>query len=570
MKKRIYTLISLLMIFSIIAMGCNNVDTESQGKNTGMERIEDDGNMAGSETDENDNSDGDEPITTAVSYAYEQELNMIDDNYRNYYEIFTYSFCDSNGDGIGDINGIISKLGYITDMGFNGIWLMPMMPSPTYHKYDVTDYYNIDPQYGTLEDFKKLIAECDKRGIKLIIDLVFNHTSTKHPWFMDAVTYLEGLQEGEEPDAAVCPSIEYYHFTKEDKGSKYHRAGNSDWFYECVFWDQMPDLALESKALRGEIEKIAKFWLDLGVDGFRLDAAKEYYTGETSKNVEVLHWFSDYVTSIKKDAYIVGEVWDEGPVIASYYESGTTSFFDFPLAQYNGLIASVVRKLGTSTAKSFADNVVKLQQAYKAKNPNFIDAPFISNHDTTRASAQLVNDPNLMKMAAGLLLTMNGSPFVYYGEEIGMNSKGDKDENKRLPMQWSASETAGMTKGPAGAETVEQRFPSLEEQLKDPLSIVNYYKRSVRIRNENPEIARGELSVIEELSDSNICAFKKVYKDSELDIVYNISPEAVTVDLSIAGLESKNIRGYLTVDGSEVKLTDGILSMPLYSIVILK
>lgn len=571
-KSRIKSLLlSMILVFTLSMMGCSNwgvekTDTSTQN-NVEKNSVEEAGDDKLNSDNQNDNR-----VPNTIVYEYEQELKIIDDNYRNYYEIFVSSFCDSDGDGYGDINGIISKLPYIQEeMGFNGIWLMPVMPSPSYHKYDITDYYSIDPGYGTLEDFKNLIAECDKRGIKLIIDFVFNHTSARHPWFKDAVAYLESLEDGEVPDASECPSVEYYHFTKEYNGSEdYYRAGNSDWYYECVFWDQMPDLALESKALRGEIEMIAKYWLELGVDGFRLDAVKEFYSGETDRNVEVLQWFSDYVATVDEDAYLVGEAWDTEKTIASFYQSGITSFFNFPLAQHNGIIVSSVRKLGTSNAKTFADSVIRLRDSYRQGNPDYIDAPFLSNHDTTRISAQCVNDSNQMKMAAGTLLTMNGSPFVYYGEEIGMNSKGDKDENKRLPMRWSDTDTAGLTNPPAAADMVEQKFASVEEQLQDPLSILNYYRRAIRLRNENPEIARGEISLVEELSGKDTCAIKKTYEGSEIVIIYNMNKETESLDLVPAGYKDLKIRGYLTVDGSAVILDQGVLEMPMYSIVILK
>lgn len=558
MKKRILAMLLCITILTISLYGCkssNNNDTNSATPEVTNAAVS-----------------GDAQVTPEpVEYMYEQELNIINDNYRNYYEIFVASFCDSDGDGSGDMNGIISKLDYIKEMGFNGIWLMPIMPSPSYHKYDATNYYTIDSKYGTLEDFQNLLKECHDRDIKLIIDYVFNHTSTQHPWFKEAVTYLQTLGEGEEPDPSVCPSVEYYHFIT-DGASKnnYLKIGNSNWYYECVFGAHMPDLALENASLRAELEKNAKFWLDMGVDGFRLDAAKEYYTGDTSKNTEVLKWFSDYVISVKPDAYLVAEVWDAAPLIASLYESGITSIFNYPLAQYNGIITSSVRKLGIDNAKSFVKNVLKNQALYAASNPNFIDSPFISNHDNTRVSAQCGNNENQMKMAAGMLLTMNGSPFVYYGEEIGMNSMGDKDENKRLPMNWSKTDTTGITNPPPAADEVEQQFAPLDEQLQDPLSIVNYYKRALRIRNENPEIARGEMTAIDELLSQNIAAVKKVYEGSEIVIVYNIHFEGATVDLNTVGYGDLAIRGYLTVDGSEVTMEDGVLNMPLYSIVILK
>ncbi|ABX42705.1 alpha-amylase family glycosyl hydrolase [Lachnoclostridium phytofermentans] len=575
MRKKIL-LLSCLIIVLLAASACKKADVNQNPS----ELNQDESQKEKEENDDEGTPEVSQDETKAViPYDYVQNLNIIDDNYRNFYEIFVYSFYDSNGDGIGDINGVISKLDYIndgndatdSDLGFNGIWLMPIMPSTTYHKYDVTDYYNIDPQYGTLEDFKNLVSECHKRGIHLIIDFVFNHTSAKHPWFLEAVSYLESLKEGEEPDLEKCPYVGYYHFTKDYNGSKtYYKAGTSNWYYEGVFWDQMPDLALENENVRKEIEDIAKYWLDLGVDGFRLDAAKEYFSGEKERNIEVLKWFSDYVKSVKEDADIVAEVWDEEGTIAAYYESGIPSLFNFPLSQHNGLITNTARKLGTSSGKNFAKTLLRLDEKYKEGNPKYIDAPFISNHDTTRISAQCVNDEDQMKMSAGMLLTMNGSPYVYYGEEIGMNSKGTKDENKRLPMQWSATDTTGITTPPANADSVEQKFPPVDEQMKDPLSLYNYYKRAVRIRNENPEIARGDMSVIEELCTKDISAIKKVYQGSEIVILYNINTESANILLKDAGLTELNIRGYLSVDGNAVTMSDGVVSMPKYSIVILK
>lgn len=573
-------LIAFLLCF-VMALGslsgCTKSTADRSDHGTSDGQIQDENSAEGiaaptsAAANGTDATTGSDAATSIGEYEYEQELNIIDDNYRNYYEIFVYSYCDSNGDGIGDIKGVISKLDYISDMGFNGIWLMPVNPSDSYHKYDVKDYYEIDPSYGTVDDFKKLIEECHQRGIRLIIDYVFNHTSTQHEWFKQAVEYLSSLAEGEQPDLSECPYVGYYHFINENPNNgDYYKAGSSSYYYEAVFWNQMPDLALESDALRAEIEKNVKYWLDMGVDGFRLDAVKEYFTGETGKNVEVLQWFTDYVKNVKEDAFVVGECWDNASVISSYYASKITSIFNYPLAQYNGIIVSSVRKLGSSNAKTFIKNLMNLYSSYSENNPEYIDSPFLSNHDNTRVSAQCANDPNLMKMAAGVLLTLNGSPFVYYGEEIGMNSKGDKDENKRLPMNWSVTDTTGITKAPSGADEVEQKFPPLEEQLQDPMSIVNYYKRALRIRNENPEIARGEVSVVDALTTENVCTVTKEYEGSKIAIVYNINSEAATVNLKTAGLDHMVIRGYLTVDGSVVLLADGVLNLPPYSIVIIK
>ena len=229
-----------------------------------------------------------------------QVLSM-EDNYRTYYEVFVYSFYDGNGDGIGDLKGLTQKLDYINDgdpattedLGCDGIWLMPVMPSPSYHKYDVTDYYAIDPEYGTMEDFENFMAECEKRGIKVILDLVINHSSSEHPWFKEAAAYLAQLGDGE-PSLEACPYVDYYHFSKEQKAGYSQVPGSDVWYYESQFSYTMPDLNLYNESLREEIGKVVDFWLAKGVGGFRLDAVKEYETGADSDNIEILSWFSEY------------------------------------------------------------------------------------------------------------------------------------------------------------------------------------------------------------------------------------------------------------------------------------
>ena len=142
-----------------------------------------------------------------------------DDNYRTFYEIFVYSFCDSDNDGIGDLKGIQSKLDYLEELGVSGIWLMPIHPSTTYHKYNVSDYYSIDPAYGTMQDFEELLAACKERNIRIILDLVVNHTGSQHPWFQEATDYLRSLPKDKEPDTAACKYLDYYHFSQESAGS---------------------------------------------------------------------------------------------------------------------------------------------------------------------------------------------------------------------------------------------------------------------------------------------------------------------------------------------------------------
>lgn len=504
-----------------------------------------------------------------ISYDYEQDLQIIDDNYRNYYEIFVYSFYDSDGDGIGDLNGVTEKLDYIADMGFNGIWLMPIMSSTTYHKYDTTNYYEIDREYGTMEDFQRLVEECHNRGIRVVIDMVMNHSSSKHQWFMDACAYLRGLPDGAEPDPAECPYLEYYHFAKERVNSDYYDIRGCDWYYEGVFWSEMPDLNLSCEALRQEFEQIAKYWIDMGVDGFRMDAALHFEEGDTAFNAETLNWLYSYCKSLNPDFYMVSEVWAGVTTIQGYYESETPSMFNFDVAGAEGKLIKAAR--GTYTASRFVADMLRYQELFSEANADYIDAPFITNHDLGRASNALMSNMDDLKMACGLLMMMNGSPFVYYGDEIGMKGGGTKDENKRLPMIWSDTDTTGMTNGPKNADAgITSAFPAVDEQRIDGASIFNYYKRALRLRNENPEIARGSITIVESLCDAHQAAITKTYEGSTIAIVYNNSKEEIRVTLTGTELADMQIRGYLTLNGEVITLSDGVLVMPAQSICILK
>lgn len=502
-----------------------------------------------------------------------REVTVIDDNYRTWYEIFVYSFCDSDGDQVGDLQGVISKLDYIADMGFNGIWLMPIMPAASYHKYDVKDYLEIDPEYGTMEDFEELAAECDKRGIKLIIDLVLNHTSSEHFWFTEACDYLESLGADEEPSTEDCPYYEYYNFVKGNPNSDvWYQVGSSDYYYEGMFWSGMPDVNFESQGLRREFEAVMDFWLEKGAGGFRLDAVKEFYSGATSKNVEVLTWVNDYVKAADPDAYMVGEAWEGLGTYAQYYASGIDSFFDFEFAGPTGVVTKTLTFSGeTNSAQAYAKALSRVQNAIREYREDAIDAPFFVNHDMARAAGYMQYDERKVKMAAPLNILMSGSAFVYYGEEIGMTGSG-KDENKRAPMYWSADASAeGMTRGPLDMEPQENQFACAEEQMKAEDSIYSFYKDTILLRNQNPEIARGTVARLEEVEDQDIAAISKTYDGKTIYLLYNISEtDEKQVTMSAEQYGELDIAGYLSVDGGAVTMKDGVVTMPSYSVAVLR
>lgn len=490
-----------------------------------------------------------------------------DDNYRTYYEIFVYSFCDSDGDGIGDLQGVISKLDYLTQLGINGIWLMPIHPSTSYHKYNVSDYYAIDPDYGTLEDFDALIAACDERGINVIIDLVVNHTGSEHQWFKDAVSYLQGLEEGAEPDANQCKYLDYYFFSKE-AGNGMRTVEGTQWFYEGVFDYAMPDLNLASPAVREEISQIMSFWIDRGVSGFRIDAAKEFYTGRTSMNVEVLSWLQQTATQLDPNCYMVAEVWDSFGTITDYYESGITSIFNYPFGNNDGKIVKVLQGAGNfSVVSTYAPALEKADNAYRGSNPDYIDAPFLSNHDVGRVAGFVSRDENKIKLAGAMNIFMSGSVFIYYGEEIGMTGSGN-DPSKRAPMYWNADRDDGTTNPPPECELPEE-YPlgSVEEQIDKDGSVLSYYRQAIAIRNALPVISHGTTTTVVELNSGCIAAMRKEWNGEECIILMNIDSSAAEVDLSF--YEDWHLAASLSADGGKISLKNGTLKLAAYGVAIL-
>ena len=499
--------------------------------------------------------------------------NFIDDKYRNYYEVFVYSFCDSDGDGIGDFKGLTSKLSYIADMGFNGIWLMPIMPSTTYHKYDVTNYCDIDPEYGTMADFEEFLSASHELGINVIIDMVINHTSSQHPWFIEAK---EAYKNGDTDN----PYIDYYNFSNEPQDG-YAKLNGYDGYYEARFWSEMPDLNLGNENVRKEIENVVDFWIDKGVDGFRLDAVTSYYTEDINASTDALKWFCDYVYSKDENQYIVAEAWTASDSIAKYYQSGIDSCFNFPFAGAEGIIAKAVNGTLPGGAAGFGKAVAEVEALYKGANENFIDAPFYTNHDMARGAGYYTGEWGMArtKMALALNQMMSGASFLYYGDELGMKGSGD-DENKRAPMYWydvleagatisdeSAGEGAsvqGMCKGPANMKkNIEMKYGSLALQEQDGNSIYKYVQEVMKVRNAFPAIARGTTGFIEELSDKQVCVLEKEYQGEELFILVNTSAEVSEI------MVDGNLLAQLVTGEEPVTVIDGDVMLPPYSIAIM-
>lgn len=426
-----------------------------------------------------------------------------------FYEIFVRSFYDSNGDGIGDFNGITSKLDYLKSLGITGIWLMPIHPSTSYHGYDVLNYYAVNPQYGSLDDFKKMLKEAHARGIRIIIDLVLNHTSSQHPWFIDA---------NSKPNSKYR---NWYLWSDTELSNKWY-PGNTG-FYYAYFGNSMPDLNYRNPEVTNQIEKITDYWLNtIGVDGFRIDAAKHLIEeGNKLENTPSTHaWFQGFYTfykNDKSDAYVVGEVSNAGGLIAKTYFGQMDQIFNFELA------SAVLNSVGGGATSSINSS---FQLTLKDKPDNNY-AIFLTNHDQNRVMSVLHGDVNKAKVAASLLLTSPGTPFIYYGEEIGM--QGEKpDEDIRLPMQWSADpRTAGFSSSTPWRvpHTTTSIFNvAMEENINN--SLLNHYRALIALRNQHPALQTGSFILLD-TGNPGVFASLRIDGTDVILTVINLTSETV-------------------------------------------
>ncbi len=440
------------------------------------------------------------------------------------YEIFVRSFMDSDGDGIGDLEGLIRKLDYVNDgnpattgdLGANCIWLMPISPASSYHGYDVNDYYDVDRAYGTIADFERLIAETRRRGIRVIIDMVINHSSGEHPFFRHALLHQDSPYRdwyiwGDGPGAP-----------NEWGGFNWHRSPFSDEYYYGFFWSGMPDLNWETPAVREEMKRVATFWLrDLGAGGLRLDAVRHLLEdGDRTANVpgthDALREYGAHIRAVAPDAFTIGEVFDSTDVLMAYYPDQLDAYFAFEIS--NAILEAV--RGGSSTV--LLDKVIALQAAVPAERW----APFLRNHDQTRTMTFFEGDTAQARLAAQLLLTLPGIPFVYYGEEIGMT--GDKpDPRLRTPMHWDRTGAAGFTTGVPWEPLQPDSFSANVQVLEaDPGSLLHVYRRMIHLRAANRALGGGELVRLD-AGNAQVVAFLRTTGSEHALVVANLGTSAL-------------------------------------------
>ncbi len=459
------------------------------------------------------------------------------DNNRVFYEIFVGSFSDSDGDGIGDLRGIINRMDYLNDgddssgksLGIEGIWLTPIFRSGSYHKYDVNDYYNVDGAFGTLDDLRELVELCHSRNVKLILDLPINHTGKSNAWFT-------AFQTAHQQHAVDDPYYNFYSFYTQGEsapaGRKFNSLSGTDDYYECNFDGGMPELNFDSQDVRQAVLDVAKFYLELGVDGFRFDAAKYVYFGDNAASAEFWSWYLGELRAIKPDIYTVGEVWDGDAVTFAYYPA--MNCFDFSTCLAEGYIAAAAQK---GDVNRYTEYVQSYLDTVKALRGDATIVPFLANHDTDRAAGFLPTRTGAAQMAANLLILGPGSPFLYYGEELAMRgSRGgaNTDANRRLAMVWGDGDTV---KDPQGTtySTDLRADGSAAEQMLQADSLYSYYKQLILLRKANPEIAGGEYSALR-FNATNVGGFTATLDGKSCLVLHNTTTEPFKTDLANRGL----------------------------------
>jgi alpha-glucosidase len=512
-----------------------------------------------------------------------------------FYEIYPRSFADSNNDGVGDLKGIASKLDYLKELGVDAIWISPCFPSPQVDfGYDVSDYENIDPMYGTLEDFDVLAREAKARGIHIILDFVVNHTSDQHKWFLDSKSsrtsahrdwyiWRDGKGPGQPPNNWVSIF----------GGSAWKFDPTTNQYYYHFFYPEQPDLNWRNPAVKDAMFDVTRWWYKRGVSGFRLDAVETLFEDPTLHDNPIDHpgknAFGDpfeqnkYNTKLpevhdilrglrqvadENDAVLIGETWTADVAeLNQYYGKGNTEL-QLPM----DFLFTMVNKLSPA---EFRKQIAEVNAA--TGWPTFV----ISNHDIARSYDRYgdgKHNDQIAKLMAALYLTLRGTPIMYYGEEIGMRTtpptrredvkdpigrkgwpKEKGRDGERTPMQWDDSVNAGFSKGtPWLPVPPTYKTHNVAEESKDPNSVLVFYKSVLKLRHTNRSLLDGSYKAINE-SAANVLSYLRMYKDEAVVVALNMSDKPQNVRLELKGngfASAKNLlaTGKSSARGDEVSL----------------
>jgi alpha-glucosidase len=514
-----------------------------------------------------------------------------------FYEIYPRSFADSNNDGIGDLNGITSKLDYLKDLGVDAIWISPCYPSPQVDfGYDVSDYQNIDPMYGTLEDFDRLAAEAKKRGIRIIMDFVMNHTSDQHKWFLDSKS------------SKSSPYRDWYIWRDGKNGAPPNNwtstFGGPAWkldpttgqYYYHYFYPEQPDLNWRNPDVKKAMFDVTRFWHNRGVSGFRLDAVDTLYEDpalpdnpvlpgknvygdpNTEKKYTVkLPEVHDTLRELRKvvdeyDGVLVGETWTSDVAELKEYYGEKNDELQLPM----NFLFTMVNKL---SAPEFRKQIALIEST--GKWPVYV----ISNHDIVRSANRYGDGKNndaIAKMMAGFYLTLRGTAVMYYGEELGMENNNPKRredvkdpigklgwpkeigrDGERTPMQWDTSTYAGFSQvKPWLPVPPSYKAYNVGTESKDPDSVLQFYKKVIALRKSHPALQEGNYVPLNE-DDPSVISYLRQSKDNIVLVAINMSgaQQSVSFDLSKHGIAVGKVTPLLT-SGTKAGETSGLVLPP--------
>ena len=499
-----------------------------------------------------------------------------------FYEIYPRSFADSSNNGIGDLNGITAKLDYLKDLGIDAIWLTPCYPSPQVDfGYDVSDYENIDPMYGTLADFERLASEAKKRNIRIIMDFVMNHTSDQHAWFKESKSSKDNpkrdwyiWRDGKGPNQPPNNWLSTF------GGSAWKFDSTTGQWYYHFFYPEQPDLNWRNPEVEKAMFDVTSWWYERGVAGFRLDAVDTLFEDPDLKNNPVLPGKNEYgdpnmananntklpelhgvlqrlrQVADKYDAVLIGETWTKDiDELKQYYGEHSNELqmpMDFLFARVDKLSAPEFR--------------AQIAGVNGAGWPVYV----LSNHDIVRAYVRYgdgVHNDAIAKLMAGLYLTLRGTPIMYYGEEIGMTNNDPKRredvkdpigrlgwpkekgrDGERTPMQWNSSANAGFSEvKPWLPVPASYKTHNVETELKEPDSVLNFYRHVLALRHQEAALRDGEYVALNE-DDPNVLSYLRRYKDEAVLVVLNMSsrPQKVSFNLHAQGLTASKATTMLT------------------------
>ena len=511
------------------------------------------------------------------------------------YQIYPRSFMDSNNDGIGDLQGIISKLDYLKDLGIDVIWICPVYKSPNDDNgYDISDYQDIMSDFGTMEDFNELLSEIHKRNMKIIIDLVINHTSDEHPWFIESRSSKQNPKRDWYIWREGKDNKEPNNWESIFKGSAWEYDENTKEYYLHLFSKKQPDLNWENEDMRNEIYKMINWWLDKGIDGFRVDAISHInkeeglvdmdnpdnlkYVPSFDKhmNVEGIH---DYLRELKENTFSKHDIMTVGEANGVKAEQAT----DW-VGENDGKFNMLFQFEHIDLWNSSEFNLPNLKKVWNKWQVNLENdgwnALFIENHDITRVVSSWGDDTRFLKESAkalGLLYFMHkGTPFIYQGQEIGMTNVKFNDineyddirsineynqlinqgmspkdalehiwntsrDNTRTPMQWDDSLNAGFSKSnPWIHVNPNYKYINVKEQLEDDDSILNFYKKMIKIKKSSECLIYGKYNLILE-DDTNIFAYERILNDEKFLVICNLKSESSNYKYEKLKLKYENL-----------------------------